>query len=70
MRHVFPVLCGLSLLAAVNATEALQVRFYPSKQLHAYELDPAQGLRSVVLQNVSIINDGEDEVAVSSVRSS
>src|SRR5688572_31161313 len=67
MRHIFPVLCVLSLLAALPSAEALQVRFYPAKQLRAYELDPAQGLRSVVLQNVAIINDGEGEIVISRV---
>jgi murein DD-endopeptidase MepM/ murein hydrolase activator NlpD len=67
MRHIFPILFGLGLFAALPAAQGLQVRFYPARQLHAYELDPAQGLRSVVLQNVSILNDGESEVVVSRV---
>jgi murein DD-endopeptidase MepM/ murein hydrolase activator NlpD len=58
---------ALSLLTAVNTAAALEFRSYPSKQLYSYELDAAHGLRSVVLQNVALINDDETDVTLSRV---
>lgn len=59
MRSMAMSLGALGLLTAFSTAEALQFRSYPSKQLYAYELDATHGVRSVVLQNVAIINDGE-----------
>jgi murein DD-endopeptidase MepM/ murein hydrolase activator NlpD len=57
-------LATLSLLIAFNAAEALEVRFYPANRLYTYELDAARGVRSVLLQNVAIINDGDADVTI------
>jgi len=67
MRRMVMLLGALIVLAALNSAAALEVRFYPSKQLHAYELDPTHSLRSVVLQNVAIINDADTEMTLSQV---
>lgn len=61
------LLGGLSLLIAFSTANALELKFSPSKQLRSYQLDAAQGLRSVVVQNVAILNDGANEIAVSEV---
>ena len=55
---------ALGLLVALDSAQALEIRFYPSKQVRAYELDAAHGLRSVVLQNVAIVNDSDADITV------
>jgi murein DD-endopeptidase MepM/ murein hydrolase activator NlpD len=66
MRYMLMSLAVLGLLALDNA-QALEIRFYPSKQLRAYELDAPRGIRSVVLQNAAIVNDSDADVTVSQV---
>lgn len=67
MRRMLMSLAALGLLVALDSAQALDIRFYPSKQLRAYELDAAHGLRSVVLQNVAIVNDSDADITVSQV---
>ena len=66
MRRMLMLLTAFGLLAALDSAQALEVRFYPGK-VRPYELDATRGLRSVVLQNVAIINDGNADVTVSQV---
>jgi murein DD-endopeptidase MepM/ murein hydrolase activator NlpD len=67
MKRMAAVLAALGLLGAIQTGQALEIRFYPSKQVRAYEVDAARGIRSVVLQNVAIVNDEDGEVTVSEV---
>jgi len=62
---VLMVLTGSSMLAGAGPAGAVEIRFYPAARLHAYELDAARGVRSVVLQNVAIINSGDTAVTIS-----
>ncbi|HET9447431.1 MAG TPA: hypothetical protein VFO35_14285, partial [Steroidobacteraceae bacterium] len=67
MRRMLISLTALYSLAAVDAAQAIEVRFYPADKVRAYELDADRGVRSVVLQNIAIINDGNADVTVSQV---
>jgi hypothetical protein len=67
MRRMLMSLTALSSLAALGAAQALEVRFYPAEKVRAYELDADRGVRSVVLQNIAIINDGDKDVTISQV---
>jgi murein DD-endopeptidase MepM/ murein hydrolase activator NlpD len=66
MRRMLMLLTALGLLAALDSAQALEIRFYPGK-VRPYELDATRGIRSVVLQNVAIINDGPANVTLSQV---
>lgn len=66
MRRILMSLTALGLLAALGTAQALEIRFYPAK-VRPYELDATRGLRSVVLQNMAIINDGKAAVTISQV---
>jgi murein DD-endopeptidase MepM/ murein hydrolase activator NlpD len=67
MRHMLMSLAVLGLLAALSSAQALDIRFYPAKQLRAYELDAVRGIRSAVLQNAAIVNDGDADITISQV---
>ncbi len=67
MRRMLMSLTVLCSLAALDTAQALEVRFYPTEKVRAYELDADRGVRSVVLQNVAIINDGDEDVTISQV---
>jgi hypothetical protein len=67
MRRMLMSLTALCSLAAADAAQALEVRFYPAEKVRAYELDADRGVRSVVLQNIAIINDGDKDVTISQV---
>ena len=67
MRRMLMSLTALCSLAALDAAQALEVRFYPAGKVRAYELDADRGVRSVVLQNIAIINDGDTDVTISQV---
>ncbi len=66
MRRMLMLLTVLGLLAALDSAQALEIRFYPGK-VRPYELDATRGVRSIVLQNVAIINDGAADVTLSQV---
>lgn len=66
MRRLLMSLTALCSLAVLEAP-ALEVRFYPAEKVRSYELDADRGVRSVVLQNIAIINDGDDDVTISQV---
>lgn len=67
MRRILMSLTALCSLAALGTAQALEVRFYPADKVHSYELDADRGVRSVVLQNVAIVNDGKADVTISQV---
>ncbi len=67
MRRMLMSLTALCSLAALDAAQALEVRFYPAEKVRAYELDADRGVRSVVLQNIAIINDSDADVTISQV---
>jgi murein DD-endopeptidase MepM/ murein hydrolase activator NlpD len=67
MRRMLMSLTALCSLAALDTAQALEVRFYPADKVRAYELDADRGVRSVVLQNIAIINDGNSDVTISQV---
>jgi murein DD-endopeptidase MepM/ murein hydrolase activator NlpD len=46
---------------------ALEVRVHPGDVVYAYEVDPARGLSTVVLQNVAVVQPGEGTVTVESL---
>jgi murein DD-endopeptidase MepM/ murein hydrolase activator NlpD len=67
MRRMLMSLTALCSLVAADAAQAIEVRFYPAEKVRAYELDADRGVRSVVLQNLAIINDGDKDVTISQV---
>ena len=67
MHRMLMSLTALCSLAALDTAHALEVRFYPADKVRAYELDADRGVRSVVLQNIAIINDGNSDVTISQV---
>jgi hypothetical protein len=50
--------------AAASAPEdlAVQIRFYPVRNLHVYEVDARHGLSGALLHNVAIVNDSDSTV--------
>jgi hypothetical protein len=66
MRPLFMATLALAVFAA-SAANALDVRFFPSERVYAYELSAAHGASSVVLHNISIINDTGSPVELSEV---
>jgi murein DD-endopeptidase MepM/ murein hydrolase activator NlpD len=67
MRSSIVAVGVLGLIAICSNAHALEVRFYPSKQVYAYELDATRGLRSVVLQNAAIVNNEKADVTISQI---
>ena len=67
MHRMLMSLTALCSLAALDTAHALEVRFYPADKVRAYELDADRGVRSVVLQYIAIINDGNSDVTISQV---
>lgn len=66
MRRLLMSLTALGLLAALGTAHAVEIRFYPAK-LRTYELDATHGLRSLVIQNMAIINDGRTDATINQV---
>ena len=58
MRRILTSLTAFALLVALGTAHAVEIRFYPAK-VRPYELDAAHGLRTLVLHNIAIINDGK-----------
>jgi murein DD-endopeptidase MepM/ murein hydrolase activator NlpD len=63
MRRIFALL--LVLLPLPGA--ALEVRVHPADVVYAYEVDPARGLYTVVLQNVAVVQKEGGAVTVDSL---
>ena len=66
MRRLLMSLTALGLLAALASAHAVEIRFYPAK-VRPYELDATHGVRSLVLQNMAIINDGKTDATINQV---
>jgi murein DD-endopeptidase MepM/ murein hydrolase activator NlpD len=69
MIRAMPIRClvALSLITGFTSAEALEIRFYPDGRIYAYELDATRGVRSVLLHNLAVINDGAADVTVTQV---
>jgi len=63
MRRIFALL--LVLLPLPGA--ALEIRVHPADVVYAYEVDPARGLYTVVLQNVAVVQKDGGPVTVDSL---
>ena len=66
MRRLLMSLTALGLFAALGTAHAVEIRFYPAK-LRPYELDATHGVRSLVIQNMAIINDGRTDATINQV---
>jgi len=66
MRRLLMSLTALGLLAALGSAQAVEIRFYPGR-VHPYELDATHGVRSLVVQNMAIINDGKSDATINQV---
>ena len=66
MRRTLMLLTALGLLAALGTAHAVEIRFYPAK-VRPYELDATHGVRSLMLQNMAIINDGKTDATINQV---
>jgi hypothetical protein len=61
LKHLLTALVALasfSLLAAIETTQSLEVRFCPASAVWAYPLASQRELQSLLLQNVAVINHG------------
>ena len=63
MRRIFALLLVLLPLPAA----ALEVRVHPGEVVYAYEVDPARGLYTVVLQNVAAVQKEGGPVTLDSI---
>ena len=63
MRRIFALLLILLPLPAA----ALEIRLHPADVVYAYEVDPARGLYTVVLQNVAVVQKDGGPVTVDSL---
>ena len=66
MRRILTTLTAFGLLAALGTAHAVEVHFYPAR-VRAYELAGAQGVRSLVLHNIAIINTGKTTETINQV---
>jgi Peptidase family M23 len=69
MKRLAALLCvsvaGFSMNA--QAEPALEIRFCPAKEIHAYPLDARARMNSVLLQNFAVINHGAEPFTAGSV---
>jgi len=63
MRRIFALLLILLPLPVA----ALEIRVHPADSVYAYEVDPARGLYTVVLQNVAVVQKDGTAVTVDSL---
>ncbi|MBW8878049.1 MAG: hypothetical protein JF614_24055 [Acidobacteria bacterium] len=63
MRRIFALLLFLLSLPAA----ALEIRVHPADLVYAYQVDPARGLYTVVLQNVAVVQKAGGPVTVDSL---
>ena len=70
MPRLVRLLCTLAaaLVASATAATEVELRFHPSRQLWAYELEAARQLGSVTLPNAVVANPDGDPVQVVQVR--
>ena len=60
------ILFVLSFLLSALPLHALEVRFHPKDFVYSYEMEPAKGLSSVMLQNLAFIETGAAPVTLES----
>ncbi len=61
LKHLLTAVVALAsfpLLAALETTQSLEVRFCPASAVWAYPLESQRELQSLLLQNVAVINHG------------
>ena len=63
MRRLFALLLVLLPLPAA----ALEVRVHPGDLVYAYEVDPARGLSTVVIQNIALVQRDGEPVTLESI---
>ncbi len=66
IKKIACALAGL-MLTSVSGANALEVRFYPSGQIYAYQLDAQRGANSLIIHNIAIYNNNADTVALNEV---
>jgi len=66
MSRLLMLLTALILLALLDTAHAVEIRFYPAR-VRPYELDAQHGVRSLVVQNMAIINDGKADATLNQV---
>jgi murein DD-endopeptidase MepM/ murein hydrolase activator NlpD len=66
MRRILTSLTAFGLLAALGTAHAVEIHFYPAK-VRTYEIDATHDVRSLVLQNIAIINDGKTNETINQV---
>src|SRR4051794_19320556 len=58
---------ALMLILLPSSLAALEVRVHPGEVVYAYEVDPARGLYTVMLQNVAIVQKDGGPVTLDSL---
>lgn len=53
-------------LLSAGSLQALEVRFHPKDFVYSYEVEPAKGISSVMLQNVAFVQAGGEPVTLES----
>ena len=66
MRALLAAIAAATCLFA-GAAEALEVRFYPTARVYAYDLASDRDAHSIIVQNVAILNDGAAPVTLTSI---
>ncbi len=69
MKSVLAAAVALLALAtpALAASPSIEIRFCPSAQVRTYPMDTRRGVKSLVLQNVAIVNRGAKPFAIENV---
>ena len=66
MRRILMSLTAFGLLAALGTAHAVEIHFYPAK-VRSYELDAEHDLRTLVVHNMAIVNDGKTDLTINQV---
>lgn len=66
MRRNPLVLFAAAFLIPLHLT-ALEVRFHPGQVVYTYEVDPARGLSTIVLQNIAVVRKDGPPVTIESL---
>lgn len=68
MHHRTGLAILACLLAQLAGAQDLDIRFYPSQQIYAYELDATHGVRSVLLQNLAVVNSSKKNATIAELQ--
>ena len=55
---------ALVMMARAACAQGLDIRFYPDKAAHSYELAGERGLQGVLVQNVAVVNTSSRAVTL------